>query len=103
MKELPKIYRSNEKKEFNNNSTVYYSSNRSSNIKEEVDKKTIIQKINDIFSYPNYVYKANVEITLKDKKLIKRIIGRNKKYIITMDNDLIPIEDILDIKSIKKT
>ena len=45
MKESPKIYSSNEKKEFNNNSTVYYSSNRSSNIKEEVDSKTILQKI----------------------------------------------------------
>ena len=62
----------------------------------------IDKKINEIFSSPNYVYKANVEITLKDKKVTKRIIGRNKNYIITMDNTLIPISDITDIKSIKK-
>ena len=60
------------------------------------------EKINDIFSSPNYIYKANVEITLKDKKIVKRIIGRNKNYIITMDNDLISINDIIDIKSLKK-
>ena len=100
MKDLPKVFRNNSDKKFNNNRSVYYSSNDS---KEEIkDSRTVLQKINDIFASPNYVYKANVEITLKDKKLTKRIIGRNKNYIITMDNMLIPVEDILDIKSIKK-
>lgn len=100
MKDLPKVFRNNLDKKFNNNRSVYYSSNDS---KEEVrDSRSVLQKINDIFSSPNYVYKANVEITLKDKKVTKRIIGRNKDYIITMDNVLIPVEDIIDIKSIKK-
>ena len=44
----------------------------------------------------------NLGLTLKDKKVTKRIIGRNKDYIITMDNVLIPIRDIIDIKSKKK-
>lgn len=100
MKDLPKVFRNNLDKKFNNNRSVYYSSNDS---KEEVrDSRSVLQKINDIFASPNYVYKANVEITLKDKKVTKRIIGRNKDYIITMDNVLIPVEDIIDIKSIKK-
>lgn len=105
MKDLPKVFRNNVDKKFNNNKNVYYSSNddRSTSINEEVkDSKNVLQKINEIFSSPNYVYKANVEITLKDKKVTKRIIGRNKNYIITMDNTLIPISDIIDIKSIKK-
>ena len=105
MKDLPKVFRNNINKKFNNNKNVYYSSddNRSSNITEELkDGRSILQKINEIFSSPNYVYKANVEITLKDKKITKRIIGRNKDFIITMDNTLIPISDIIDIKSIKK-
>ena len=100
MKDLPKVFRNNLDKKFNNNRSVYYSSNNS---KEETrDPRSVLQKINDIFASPNYVYKANVEITLKDKKVTKRIIGRNKDYIITMDNVLIPVEDIIDIKSIKK-
>lgn len=106
MKDLPKVFRNNVDKKFNNNKTVYYSSDDNRNINNTnesiYDNKNILQKINEIFSSPNYVYKANVEITLKDKKVTKRIIGRNKDYIITMDNMLIPIRDIIDIKSLKK-
>lgn len=103
MKDLPKVFHNNINKEFSNNKKVFYSSNRNYNeMEEKTDPKNVIQKINDIFASPNYVYKANVEITLKDKKITKRIIGRNKNYIITMDNTLIPITDIVDIKSIKK-
>ena len=101
VKDLPKVFHNKIDKKFDNNRSVYYSNN---NYEEDraVDTRTVLQKINDIFSSPNYVYKANVEITLKDKKITKRIIGRNKNYIITMDNDLIPISDIVDIRSTKK-
>ena len=103
MKELPKVFHNDINKTFNNNRNVYYSQNEYDNMKETIkDNKSVYQKINEIFSSPNYVYKANVEITLKNNVIVKRIIGRNKNYIITMDNSLIPIEDIIDIKSIKK-
>ena len=102
MKDLPKVFHNNINKKFNNNRNIYYSSSRTEENIPSEDSKTILQKINNIFSSPNYVYKANVEITLKDKKVTKRIIGRNKNFIITMDNTLIPITDILDIRSIKK-
>lgn len=98
MKELPKIYHDDTNKEFSNNNKFFYSNN--SNQEEKIeDNRTVIQKINEIFSSPNYIYKANVEIVLKNKTIKKRIIGRNKDYIITMDNNLIPIKDIIDIKS----
>ena len=100
MKDLPKVFHNKINKKFNNNKNVYYSNKAYE--ETTTDNRTILQKINDIFSSPNYVYKANVEITLKDKKVTKRIIGRNKNYIITMDNDLIPITDIIDIRSLKK-
>ena len=105
MKDLPKVFHNKIDKVFDNNKKVLYSNNTQENSytsENKSDVKNIIQKINSIFSSPNYVYKANVEITLKDKKIIKRIIGRNKDYIITMDNELIPIIDIIDIKSTKK-
>ena len=101
MKDLPKVFHNKIDKKFDNNRSVYYSSNTYED-ERSIDSRTVLQKINDIFSSPNYVYKANVEITLKDKKVIKRIIGRNKNFIITMDNDLIPITDIFDIKSARK-
>ena len=107
MKELPKVFHNKLDKKINNNENVFYSNNNDStnsflketNVKKE---KNIIQKINEIFSSPNYVYKANVEIILKDKTITKRIIGRNKDFIITMDNELIRISDIIDIKTQKK-
>lgn len=104
MKDLPKVFHNKIDKKFDNNRSVFYSSNSYNDVEsiDSTDHRTVIQKINDIFSSPNYVYKANVEITLKDKKITKRIIGRNKNYIITMDNNLIPITDIVDIKSVKK-
>ena len=102
MKDLPNVFKNNNNKSFTNNKSVYYSTK-----KEEVNSirsssKNVLQKINDIFASPNYVYKANVEISLKDKRVTKRIIGRNKDFLITMDNTLIPIRDIVDIKSVKK-
>ena len=107
MKDLPKVYHCNIDKKLNNNETIFYSDNKNIEVDSktktnEIDSKNIVQKINSIFSSPSYVYKASVEITLKDKTITKRIIGRNKDFIITMDNDLIPIKDIMDIKSIKK-
>ncbi len=99
MKDLPKVFQNKIDKKINNNEEVFYGSGKNQIID---NNKTITQKINEIFSSPNYVYKANVEITLKDKKITKRIIGRNKDNIITMDNLIIPIKDILDIKSLKK-
>ena len=101
MKELPKVFHNKIDKKFDNNRSVFYSNNTYEEDRS-IDTRTVLQKINEIFSSPNYVYKANVEITLKDKKVTKRIIGRNKNYIITMDNDLIPISDIVDIRSTKK-
>lgn len=101
MKDLPKVFHNKVDKKFDNNEKVYYS-NKDTRTEVTEDSKNVLQKINEIFASPNYVYKANVEITLKDKKVTKRIIGRNKNYIITMDNDLIPITDIIDIRSTKK-
>ena len=96
----PKVFRNTINKNIKNNEKVFYSKNK---IEEEViDNRNAIQKINSIFASPNYVYKANVKIKTKDDIITTRIIGRNKDYIITMDNKLIPIKDIIDIKSEKK-
>lgn len=102
MGEKPKVFRNTINKSFNNNKNTFYSKNNIAEEKTIKDSKTIVQKINEIFASPNYIYKANVKITTKEGVITKRIIGRNKDYIITMDNKLIPIKDIIDIKSQKK-
>mgnify|MGYP001126867138 CR=1 FL=1 len=61
------------------------------------------KKINKIFTSTNYIYKADVKITTDTEVLIKKVIGKNNKNIITLDNKLIPIDIIKDIEIINKT
>lgn len=102
-KKLPEIFHNKIDKKINNNKSVFYSKEEK-NIKIDSDRNNelnISQKINKIFSSSNYVYKADVIIKLKDKEINTKIIGRNKNFLITMDNQLIPITEIIDIT--KKT
>ncbi len=107
-KELPKVYANAIDKEIKNNERVSYSKSEERDVKEDVKlsksdilknelKGNINQKINNIFNAQNYIYKADVVITFKDKKVNKRIVGRNGNHLITYDNELIPISDIVDI------
>lgn len=114
-KKLPKVYANKVNKDAGNNNKVFYSSGRdmsnSSLVKDNDTSsedrasskpkkvyKNINQKINDIFNSSNYIYKADVEITLKDGKVTKRIVGKNSTHLITIENELIPITDVVDIE-----
>ena len=106
-KKLPKIF-SNQLGEIHNNNTVFYSADsngldndRDSEQKENIKKLkgiTVAQKINEIFNSPYYIYKAEVDITLDNGKVTKKIIGKNQQNLITMENEVIPIETIRDIE-----
>lgn len=110
-KKLPKVYANRIEKKIENNKKVDYSSDsKPTNSKQELrnveeihqkTQKNINQKLNDIFNSPRYVYKAEVEIKMKDKTIIKKIVGQNQNQLITLDNELIPISDILDIDFVK--
>lgn len=100
-KKLPKVFANKIDKELNNNETVYYNKNEERKIEEKDPLTSILtvnQKINQIFSSARYVYKADVIITTKNGKVNKRIIGRNRNELITMDNEVINVNDILDIE-----
>ncbi len=84
-------------KKIDNNRQYYYSKNSDVTL-TNTKGKNIKQKINEIFTSRNYVYKADVTIFTKSGELRKRIIGKNSNYLITDNNELIPITDILDIK-----
>ncbi len=99
-KKLPKVFANKIDKNLNNNETVYYDKNevRSEQKDNSSSIFTVNQKINQIFSSARYVYKADVIITTKNGKMNKRIIGRNRNELITMDNEVINVNDILDIE-----
>ena len=99
-KKLPKVFANKIDKNLNNNETVYYDKNEVRNEQKDNSSSifTVNQKINQIFSSARYVYKADVIITTKNGKMNKRIIGRNRNELITMDNEVINVNDILDIE-----
>lgn len=109
---LPKIFANKIEKKIKNNKEVYIStSNQEKNLEEnkktekkyeKMKDKTTEQKINEILKTNKYIYKIPVKITLKDKELITNIIGKNNKNLITLNNELIKIEDIKDIEIYEK-
>lgn len=103
LKELPKMYHSTIIKDIRNNEKVYstmYNKENISNNNTLINNKnnyTIEQKIYNIFNSPNYIYKIDVTIVTDKGKINKRIVGKNKNNLITMDNEYIPINTIRDI------
>ena len=98
---LPKVFQNKIDKQINNNSKFFYSANNNIENKEKKEIIDVRKKINDIFSSSNYVYKAEVLIKTDENEIDTKIIGRNKNYLITMNNKTIPIDIIRDI-NIKK-
>ncbi len=102
-KQLPKLFQNKINKDLKNNNKIYYSANKDQNNIDDLkdNKIDINQKLNNIFTSSNYIYKANVTIKTKDNSYDTKIIGKNRNFIITIDNKTIPISDIIDIE-IKK-
>ena len=102
-KKLPKIFANKVDKQFDNNEKVFYS--KDDNLTKANDSQrnenNIYQKINEIFSSERYVYKADVEIKTTNEIIKTKIIGHNKTHLITIDDQLIPIENKEDINYIK--
>ena len=88
--------------------SIFYSmsSKISDKEKEEIQKeqrtnlngKSVNRQIKDVFSSPNFVYKANVSIKLTDGTTQeKTIIGRTNNSLITIDDELIDVSKISQI------
>ena len=102
MKKLPSIYANNIEKNKEHNESVYKSYKEETKEpiekKQNYPKKTVNQKIREILNTKNHSYKTPVKIKLKDSTKQVEIIGRNTKNLITIENELIKIEDIIDIE-----
>jgi hypothetical protein len=98
-KKVPKVFANKIDHELKNNENIYYSFDRKENKpnKTFVKGTTIMQKIRSIFKAPNFVYKAKVEIVTDEGVVKKEIVGYNKNYIMTLDDEIIPINKIKDI------
>ena len=101
-KKLPKVYANKIEGKTGNNNDVYCSfddkDERTVPSPNKLKEKNVNQKLNEIFNSANYIYKADVKLTLKDGTVTKRIVGRNTTHLITIDNELIPLSDIIDVE-----
>jgi hypothetical protein len=106
-KKLPNLYVNKIEKEINNNSTTFYSvykkefsseNKKTEIIKDDVKNVNIKDKIKEMFDSPNYVYKMDAAITFKNNETTKKsIIGQTNGKLLTIDDDLIDINDIKEI------
>lgn len=78
-------------KEISNNRNVSFN-------KLESTCDNVMDKINALFN-ENKIYRTKCEITFNNGKKEYVIIGRTNNNLITIDKELIKINDIIDIKS----
>ncbi len=94
---LPSIYQNKNIKISTNQQDFFYGNIEEN--KEPISKYHDIRNdIRRLFTSKNYVYKLNCLITTKDKTINTYVIGNTNNDLITIDNELIPIKDIIDIK-----
>ena len=95
LKNLPKVFAKPIEKEMRNNEEIFYS-----RLKSQNEKKDILKEIDKIFGSKDFVYKSEVEITLKSGVIITTIVGKSGSNLLTLDNQKISIPDIMEIKKL---
>lgn len=101
MAKLPKIYQNTIHKEINNNKKVYYGMKlEESGVVEEsaTTKEEIETLIDDIFSLPTYSFNIPLLIHTKNKVYDTSLIARRNNSLLTFDNDIIPLAEIIKIE-----
>lgn len=93
--ELPKVYSNPIDKEIKNNKEVYYSRSQVNNYKSPKD---ITKIINQIFASKDFVYKKKIRITTFDNQLEVNLVGRTSNNLLTLDNQKIALNEIVDIE-----
>lgn len=94
--DLPKVFQNNNINLDNHDQTIFYSKNN----KEYNSNSNIKDKLASIFNRKSYIYKINVEIVDNNKTYSTTIIGKTDRYLITINNELILISSIKDIKKL---
>ena len=108
-KKLPRIFKNDINKEINNNRSVYYVnseiendsfyfSTRKEKSEDYVKDLDINEKISRIFKPGRHSFNVGVEIITTLKWYDTKIAGKIRDCFVTLDNDVIPLKDIIDIK-----
>lgn len=87
-KDLPQIFKC-QQKNFKNNHSVFYG--------DCSERKKIT--VDDLFKV-NEIYRTKIKIIFQDKEEEHTIIGRTQNNLITSNNEIIPISKIIEINPI---
>lgn len=98
MKKLPKIYQNEITKKINNNEEVFYSSRENKVIVDDYQEESIDEILRSVFNGIGYSFNIPLIIETTTKTYETSLIGRTKNYLITFDNDTIPLGSIKKIQ-----
>lgn len=97
MKKLPKIYQNSFDKKFKNNKVVSYVTNENIDL-ERISRDDIHKTLDDVFSGIGYSFNIPVIIKTSDRVYDTSLVVRTDNNIVTLDNEVISINDIISIK-----
>ncbi len=98
MKKLPKVYQNEISKKITNNKTVCYLKEEKEGLRNsESSNTTVLDQLNTIFNGIGYSYNIPVIIKTSSKVYETSLVAKTKNNIVTLDNEIIPISDILEI------
>lgn len=105
MKKLPKVFQNEFSKPINNNKKVCYLKNeeQQDQIQENNSESNIQEVLDKVFSGIGYSYNIPLEIKTKIKTYNTSLIAKTNHNIITLDNEIIPISDIISINIINNS
>ena len=98
MKKLPKLYKNETHHFINHNCKTYHIKEEQT---EEENTLSYQEILDQIFNGLGHPYNQKVFIKTKDKTYETYLVSKTKQNLLTLDNEVIPIEDILYIQKIK--
>ena len=95
MKKLPKIYHEQINKKIKNNKEIAYVSK--GGITEEKKEESIDDVLNKVFNGIGYSFNIPLRIETFNKVYETSLIAKSNNYLITFDNDTIPLSEVKKI------
>ncbi len=96
MSKIPRVYVNPLEDNISNNRSFSY--NKIEEGSFERNKEDVLKKINNIFNDSNKIYRVHVNVRFKDYDKDYILIGKTSNNLITVNDTLIKIDDIYDIK-----
>ena len=96
MKKIPKVYVNPINKDIDNEQKYF----RSGNTNCSYSKGISLYDIDKVLNSNKHIYRSKVRLNINNNYVEKIIVSRSNSYLITIDNEKIPISNIFSIEEI---